>query len=342
MRWRSFGRRERDVDAAPVRRSDVVAAYRLLLGRSPDLDDDLHHHLHAHQTVGQLRRAMLDSAEFRLKEGVEALPPVWVCAETGPDGRRIWLNLADKYVSVPCLHGRYEPAETAFLQRWTPAGALALDVGANIGWHTLALANAVGPQGRVYAFEPRRDLQPWLARTLADNDLVDRVSVDGHALSDAVGVVRMSWRPTSHNPGHTWMEKAGEPQATGVESMEVPAARLDSLALPGAVAVLKIDIEGAEHRALLGGAALLRNHGPLILTEVYPEQLEKVSGVEAGAYLALLRGAGYACHRLGEDGAVLDEVQNARALPFDRPTSIVARRPGQAGRPAAAGVSANA
>jgi hypothetical protein len=52
---------------------------------------------------------------------------------------------------------------------------------------------------------------------------------------------------------------------------------LDAMAL-GKVDFIKIDVEGAEMRALEGGKATIDSSRPIVLSELYPEQLQKVSG----------------------------------------------------------------
>jgi hypothetical protein len=52
------------------------------------------------------------------------------------------------------LGGMFERGTANALSKLTMPGSLVLDIGANIGAHTLRLANLVGPNGRVVAFEP--------------------------------------------------------------------------------------------------------------------------------------------------------------------------------------------
>ena len=50
--------------------------------------------------------------------------------------------------------GQYEPENLRAYRRVVQPGFVVLDIGANIGSHTLPLAQMVGPSGRVYSFEP--------------------------------------------------------------------------------------------------------------------------------------------------------------------------------------------
>ena len=65
------------------------------------------------------------------------------------------------------LTGRYEAVEIALMRRFLRAGDVIVDVGANVGYLTRFFAQAVGPLGKVYAFEPNPLIFPLLRRNVA-------------------------------------------------------------------------------------------------------------------------------------------------------------------------------
>jgi len=65
------------------------------------------------------------------------------------------------------LTGRYEAVEIALMRRFLRAGDVIVDVGANVGYLTRFFAQAVGPFGKVYAFEPNPLIFPLLTRNVA-------------------------------------------------------------------------------------------------------------------------------------------------------------------------------
>ena len=65
------------------------------------------------------------------------------------------------------LTGRYEVAEIALMRRFLRARDVVVDVGANVGYLTRFFAQAVGPLGKVYAFEPNPLIFPLLRRNVA-------------------------------------------------------------------------------------------------------------------------------------------------------------------------------
>ena len=70
-------------------------------------------------------------------------------------GDIVWeLDLSEGIDFAIYLRGGFEPETLREYRRIVQAGFVALDIGANIGSHTLPLAQLVGPSGRVYSFEP--------------------------------------------------------------------------------------------------------------------------------------------------------------------------------------------
>lgn len=158
------------------------------------------------------------------------------------------------------LYGEWSPGDAAVAGPYLSPGMTALDVGANIGTFTLALAGAVGPAGRVLAFEPVAASYRLLETNLALNGLgqvtAHRVAVGAEAGTAFVPVLDLA---TAGNYGAAALapETAGTP---------VPLVRIDDLDLP-ACHLIKADVEGHE-RAVLGGAGrTIARHRPVLLLE---------------------------------------------------------------------------
>src|ERR1700744_4645117 len=85
------------------------------------------------------------------------------------DGVRFDLDLAEGIDFAIYLGGVFERGTAQALSRLVEPSSLVVDIGANIGAHTLRLARLVGPQGRVLAFEPTDFAFQKLQRNLALN-----------------------------------------------------------------------------------------------------------------------------------------------------------------------------
>src|SRR5262249_2092878 len=83
-------------------------------------------------------------------------------------------NANDTYVGQAMeRYGEYGEIEASLLRHFSLPGSVAVEVGANIGTHTLALARSAGPTGFVYAYEPQRIIYQTLCANLAMNSIVN-------------------------------------------------------------------------------------------------------------------------------------------------------------------------
>lgn len=155
--------------------------------------------------------------------------------------------------------GVYDLVVLEALIRLADRGELALDIGANIGLMTSALASAVGPTGRVISFEPH----PLLIEKLQHNVDLWRQQITWHhvniypvALSDDDGSAALIMPADfSGNQGRATLE-----DLYSGECITIHTRKLDRLISPNDfVGVMKIDIEGHEYRALSGASNLLAN-----------------------------------------------------------------------------------
>jgi len=137
---------------------------------------------------------------------------------------------------------------------------LVVDVGANIGAHTVFFAKTVGPEGRVLAVEPQRILYQILCANLALN-LIGNTFVRQAGLGSAPGSIQVP--PINYAGSFNF---GGVSLGNFTEGEQVPVITLDSLALP-ACHVLKIDVEGMESEVLQGGRDTLARHRPLLYVE---------------------------------------------------------------------------
>ena len=157
---------------------------------------------------------------------------------------------SDDYFVIGAIErsGEYERHVMAFLANVVRPADVCLDVGANIGVMSLLLARLC-PDGEVYAFEPGTTSCAYLRQNVRDNDL-GNVRVENLGLYDVSDTLVLS--VDAHHPGGAHLERAREERADG-EGVRV--ARLDDWMATQSrdrVDVVKMDIEGAELRAIDG------------------------------------------------------------------------------------------
>lgn len=196
-------------------------------------------------------------------------------------------------------YGDYEPGECDLLEALATPGMTALDVGANVGFHTLLLSRRVGASGRVVAVEPAPGNLRLLERNVARGAVGGNVLTLGCALADRPGELALSLDP--HNAGMHRL--ASGRAADGDRRVAVAATTLDALVAEHRLRLdlVKMDVEGAEGKVLAGGAASLERHRPLLLMEVNPPALARL-GTPVRDLLDRLAALGYHAWRLAAGG----------------------------------------
>lgn len=161
------------------------------------------------------------------------------------------------------LYGEFSEAEVALFRALVKPGQTVLDVGANIGVHTLPLARLVGPSGKVLAFEPQRLVFYMLCGNVAQNNL-DHVHCFHAAVGETPGQISVPELDGAAEQNFGGLELS--PTATPPGITKVPLLRIDDLRL-AVCHLLKIDVEGMERQVLLGARETIERFRPLLYLE---------------------------------------------------------------------------
>jgi FkbM family methyltransferase len=171
-----------------------------------------------------------------------------------------------------------------------PRDGVFIDVGANVGIHTLAIARHVSKGGAIVAFEPHPANHRLLKHNLEQNGL-RHVVAENLGLAEATATLT----GTARADGGNWSLAS-----RGDYRFEVRLVRLDDYLrdqpLPR-LDLMKIDVEGAEVRVLRGARQTIARFRPLIVFEVCPSWLAKMQS-SAIELFAELVGQGYNIHAL--------------------------------------------
>ena len=191
----------------------------------------------------------------------------------------------------------FEPALIHLLERTARPDWVMLDVGANVGAVTLALARFTSPSGTVHAFEPGPPNLLRLRANLALNPaLAARVTVHAAGVGETPGELR--WQEEAGNPGNAMLGADG--------THAVPVITLDDFAAKQGLTRLdfiKVDVEGMELNVFRGAQQTLKKLRPVI----YFETLSRFDGEHGNKNFTmieqLLAGeCGYKLHRLDRNG----------------------------------------
>jgi len=169
--------------------------------------------------------------------------------------------------------GSYERHFAELFGRLVRPGDRCVDVGANIGVHTVRLARLVGPGGSVIAIEPDPDVAGRARRNIALNGL-GNARVINAAASDQAGETWL-YRPDSADTNRARASLLRHPYLTGT-AVTVPVVTVDA-ACDGPVALIKIDVEGHEAAVVRGAAAVIARDQPAVIFEYAPQLLDDAS-----------------------------------------------------------------
>ena len=206
--------------------------------------------------------------------------------------------------------GVYENSTRRLLARRVRHGDVVLDIGANIGALTLPLAQLVGIEGQVHAFEPTAFAYAKLRRNLAENpSFSTRVHAEQLLLVERAGAAHdealySSWPLSADDEERHPLHRGALKSLQGAT-----ATSLDEYLAARGVArvdVIKLDVDGNELRVLEGARGTLARCRPLLVFELAPYILDEQAGT-LEAILALLGASGYR----------LKTLENERPLPAD-------------------------
>jgi FkbM family methyltransferase len=210
-------------------------------------------------------------------------------------GETFQLDLAQGIDLAIYLGNIFERNTKQALRDLVAAGGVVLDIGANIGAHTLHLAKLVGPTGRVLAFEPTDFAFRKLQRNIELNSpLAKRITAyncflaakDGDALPDSI---YSSWPLISESELHA--KHLGRAMPTRSASTRSVDSVVSEAGDPS-IQLVKLDVDGFECEILRGAAKLLSVQKPVFVMELAPYVL-KERGASLAELLSLLTSNGY-------------------------------------------------
>ena len=215
-----------------------------------------------------------------------------------------WL-LLDLQVDKDLWLGNYEPDVAQAIRHFAQPGAIAYDLGANLGYTALLLARALGPSGRVFAFEPLADNLERLRRAVTLNGVENRITIVPAAVGARGGPAAFRIHVSG---GMGRLENGAGRQDGFVAAATVDVVTLDDFVFAeghAPPAVIKIDLEGGEAAALTGMSRLLRERRPCLLLELH--------GTQAAADVQRqLVAAGYRLHKMQRGYPQVDVREPAR------------------------------
>jgi FkbM family methyltransferase len=192
--------------------------------------------------------------------------------------------------------GFWEMWLTQFMAKTIKEGMFVLDVGANFGYYSVLMADLIGPNGRLIAFEPNPVAAASAEATLFVNGFSSRSTVLRSAASDSTG--QTSFSIPHSEPKNARMVPAGY-TSPDAHTIEVPTVTIDEICRSERkVDFIKIDAEGGEYNIVKGMQTILERDRPKMILEF------NASRDNANPLLQMLLQAYGSLRYLGFDGDV--------------------------------------
>jgi len=195
------------------------------------------------------------------------------------------LDLTQVIDSSLYYSGSFEPKSEAIMAHFLKAGMCALDIGANIGYHSLRMASLVAPGGQVHAIEPMSWAVARLTRNLQLNPQITNISIHHLALSDeSLEKQEISFRASYRLDGRDELQ-----------SEKITMWKLDDFLQGQAVHKLdfiKMDVDGYEGKIFKGARETILTQHPMMLFEFNPSEIIR-TGCQPEDLLNFLMVSGY-------------------------------------------------
>ena len=186
---------------------------------------------------------------------------------------KILAVLDDDYFTISLERQKYhEKHFTDFVRLYLKKGDVALDLGANLGYHTITMAELVENSGKILSFEPQRIIFQQLNCNVFLNRL-DNVDTYNLAVGNSNSDVFID-SPNYHRINPMYTNIGNTSINTDNVGYKVHQIQLDSLEL-NRLDFIKLDIQGYELFALQGAKNTIDKFKPVMFMEIEEKQLEK-------------------------------------------------------------------
>ena len=200
----------------------ILELYENFLDRTPAQSeiDYWNNQINLGLKIDELSQKIEGSKEaYLLKLKKQADDPESDSVSVNLDGNTLFIDSNDKVAVETYLNTEYEPGTTNFLKTILKKGMNVINIGANIGYFTLLAAREVGPDGKVFAFEPFPQTVELLKKNI-DSNGYKNVEVISMAVSDRK---EKSFLALKSDSGHNFVTSASNKQYDSIEISTITA-----------------------------------------------------------------------------------------------------------------------
>lgn len=224
------------------------------------------------------------------------------------------------HLSRHYIRKEFEPKTTTFMKNHIRPGMTIVDVGANIGYFTLLMAQLTKPNGFVYALEPTPLNLEFLRKNVTNNNL-SNTQILPYAAGSQSRVRKFYARKSSNVSSFFGTDTLAD---TAIEVQEIS---LDNI-FEQSVDFVKIDVEGAEIEVLRGMKHILTNNPDICLVIEWNPRALHNAGYEAEALPIILQESGFSLSMPGDKRTVNEICRLLRTqnMPEGWYTNLFAKR----------------
>ena len=200
------------------------------------------------------------------------------------------------------LNGGFESHITKIMSNQIKQGDVCIDVGANIGFYSILMAELSGPSGAVFAFEPVEYNRKKIQLNASLNGLKNITIVD-KALGDKSQTLELNVYPEDSKliGHHSFVINETLKNDQSFEKQLVNVVSIDEWLQTNNIShvdFVKVDIEGFEHSFFKGAKNLLEKN-PIIFFEHSAQRIKELD-IDESNFKVLLKG--YSCYQILSDG----------------------------------------
>jgi FkbM family methyltransferase len=200
-----------------------------------------------------------------------------------------------KLIDVEIFLGGWEKSAIAFFKKSLKDEDIVIEVGANIGAHSLLIGKLIGKKGRLIAIEPTEYALRKLNRNISLNEDISNITVIDKIISDdeykGKDIFNSDWSTKSTQ------------SPCSIEFYSSTVDKVVEECLLQKVDMLKVDVDGYDFRVLKGAKKTIERFKPIIFVELCQYTLNE-KGASISGIFSYLNSFGYKCFT--ESGAIID------------------------------------
>jgi len=257
----------------------------------------------------ELKQKIEDSKEaYLLKLKKQADDPESDSISVNLAGNTLFIDKTDKVAVETYLKSEYEPGTTNFLKKIIKKGMNVINIGANIGYFTLLAAREVGPEGKVFAFEPFPQTVELLKKNILVNGF-ENIEIESKAVSNKTDYATLL---TGGSSLHNFISKKKFPQ---LKEIQVPTITVDDFLKNKDINIdfIFIDAEGQEPLIFEGMKKTLQNQNLEIVFEFNQFTLE-FSDTNPNDLLDQIKKMGFQLYLIDENTSSLKPITKSELI----------------------------